>query len=66
MAFLKWYYVNNNEKIYLLRGELGKIWLSVFLGFCGWVNGKLMQAAENTISTNGLKSCWKWKVSRQK
>lgn len=56
---------NNNEKIPLIRAELGKIWLSIFNGFCGWVNEKGMQAAERTVSTNGWKSCWKWKVREQ-
>ncbi|XP_052697616.1 uncharacterized protein LOC128175814 [Crassostrea angulata] len=43
------------------NANLGKIWLSVIGGFCGWVHEKLMRAAERTLSTNQWKSCWKWK-----
>lgn len=45
---------------------LGKIWLSVIIGFCGWVHEKGIRAAEGTLSTNEWKSSWKWKVRNQK
>lgn len=45
---------------------LGKIWLSVIIGFCGWVHEKGIRAAEGTLSTNEWKGSWKWKVRNQK
>lgn len=45
---------------------LGMIWLSVIIGFCGWVHEKGIRAAEGTLSTNEWKGSWKWKVRNQK
>nr|XP_034323462.1 uncharacterized protein LOC117688861 [Crassostrea gigas] len=48
------------------NANLGKIWLSVIVGFCGWVHEKLMRAGERTLSTNQWKSYWKWKENISK
>lgn len=55
--------LNIKNRLTFFSANLGKIWLSVIVGFCGWVHEKLMRAGERTLSTNQWKSYWKWKVN---
>lgn len=45
---------------------LGKIWLFVIIGFCGWVYEKGIRVVEGIFSINEWKGSWKWKVRNLK
>lgn len=45
---------------------LGKIWLFVIIGFCGWVYEKGIRVVEGIFSINEWKGSWKWKVRNYK